>query len=76
MSKRSGMGIGSTAAVGITTGNTTVINVSYVGNFVVPSQEIALKGNQRGQGTGNSGFTDNEAVDSLALHSHALLNFK
>ena len=38
------MGIESTAAVGVTTGNTTVINVSYVGNFVVPSQEITLKG--------------------------------
>ena len=69
--RRSGMGIESTAAVGITTGNTTVINVSYVGNFVVPSQEIALKGKPAWtKGTGNSGFTDNEAVDSLALHSH------
>ena len=69
--RRSGMGIQSTAAVGVTSGNTTTIDVSYVGNFIVPSQEVALKGKPAWtKGTGNSGFTDSESVDSLALHSH------
>ena len=69
--RRSGMGIESNAAVGVTSGNTTTIDVSYVGNFIVPSQEIALKGKPAWtKGTGNSGFTDSESVDSLALHSH------
>ena len=56
---------------GTTTGNTTVINLSYAGLFNVPSQDIALKGKPSWtKGTNNSGFTDSEAVDSLALHSH------
>lgn len=69
--RRSGMGIVATPTAGTTTGNTTVIPVSYTGNFTVPSQEIALKGKPAwSKGTNNSGFTDPEAVDSLALHSH------
>ena len=69
--RRSGMGIISTPTAGSTTGNTTVINLSYSGTFNVPSQEIALKGKPSwSKGTNNSGFTDSEAVDSLALHSH------
>lgn len=69
--RRSGMGIEASATAGTTTGNTVVIPVSYTGNFVVPSQEISLKGKPAWtKGTNNSGFTDQEAVDSLALHSH------
>ena len=69
--RRSGMGIEATATAGTTQGNTTVIPVSYTGNFTVPSQEIALKGKPAWtKGTNNTGFTDQEAVDSLALHSH------
>ena len=69
--RRSGMGIEASATAGTTTGNTVVIPVSYTGNFVVPSQEIALKGKPAWtKGTNNSGFTDLEAVDTLALHSH------
>lgn len=69
--RRSGMGIISTPTAGTTTGNTTIIPVSYSGTFNVPSQEIALKGKPAwSKGTNNSGFTDSEAVDSLALHSH------
>ena len=69
--RRSGMGITATATAGTTTGNTTVIQLSYVGTFTVPSQEIALKGKPSWtKGTNNSGFTDVESVDSLALHSH------
>ena len=69
--RRSGMGIISTPTAGTTVGNTTTIPVSYGGTFNVPSQEIALKGKPAwSKGTNNSGFTDEEAVDSLALHSH------
>ena len=69
--RRSGMGIVATPTAGTTTGNTTVINLSYAGLFNVPSQDIALKGKPSWtKGTNNSGFTDSEAVDSLALHSH------
>lgn len=69
--KRAGMGIEAGASVGTTVGNTTTIEVSYVGNFVVPSQEISLKGKPSwSKGTNNTGFTDNESVDSLGLHSH------
>ena len=69
--RRAGMGIEASATAGTTTGNTTVIPVSYTGNFTVPSQDIALKGKPAWtKGTNNSGFTDSEAVDSLALHSH------
>ena len=69
--RRSGMGIEASSTAGTTTGNTVVIPVSYTGNFIVPSQQIALKGKPAWtKGTNNSGFTDSEAVDSLALHSH------
>jgi len=69
--RRSGMGIEASSTAGTTTGNTVVIPVSYTGNFIVPSQEISLKGKPAWtKGTNNSGFTDSEAVDSLALHSH------
>ena len=69
--RRSGMGITATPTAGVTTGNTTVIQLSYVGTFAVPSHEIPLKGKPSwSKGTNNSGFTDQEAVDSLALHSH------
>jgi len=69
--RRSGMGIEASATAGSTTGNTTVIPVTYTGNFIVPSQEIAIKGKASySKGTNNSGYTDVEAVDSLALHSH------
>lgn len=69
--KRSGMGITSSATAGTTTGNTTVIQLSYVGSFTVPSKEIELKGKPAWtKGTNNSGFTDQESVDSLGLHSH------
>ena len=63
------MGIESSAIAGSTTGNTTVIPVSYTGSFTVPSQEIPLQGKPAwSKGTG--GFTDSEAVDSQALHAH------
>ena len=53
--RRSGMGIISTPTAGATTGNTTVINLSYSGTFNVPSQEIALKGKPSwSKGTNNS----------------------
>lgn len=69
--RRSGMGIEATATAGTTTGNTTVIPVSYTGNFNVPSQEIALRGKPAWtKGFNNTGFTDEEGVDSLAVHSH------
>ena len=69
--RRSGMGIESSAIAGSTTGNTTVIPVSYTGAFTVPSQQISLQGKPAwSKGTGNSGFTDSEAVDSQALHAH------
>ena len=69
--RRSGMGIESSAIAGTTTGNTTVIPVSYTGNFTVPSQEINLQGKPAwSKGTNNLGFTDSEAVDSQALHAH------
>ena len=69
--RRSGMGIISTPTAGTTVGNTTTIPVSYAGTFNVPSQEIALKGKPAwSKGANNSGFTDSEAVDSLALHSN------
>ena len=65
------MGIESSAIAGSTTGNTTVIPVSYTGAFTVPSQQISLQGKPAwSKGTGNSGFTDSEAVDSQALHAH------
>lgn len=68
---RSGMGIEATPVVGSTTGATTVIPVTYTGNFNIPSQEISIKGKPSwSKGTNNSGYTDNESVDSLALHSH------
>lgn len=69
--RRSGMGIEASATAGTTTGNTTVIPVTYTGNFVVPSQEIAIKGKPSWtKGTNNSGYTDVESIDSLGLHSH------
>ena len=69
--RRSGMGIESSSVAGTTTGNTTVIPVSYTGAFTVPSQEIALQGKPAwSKGTNNSGFTDSESVDSQAMHSH------
>ena len=69
--RRSGMGIESSAIAGSTTGNTTVIPVSYTGAFTVPSQQISLQGKPAwSKGTGNSGFTDSEAADSQALHAH------
>lgn len=69
--RRSGMGIEASATVGTTTGNTTVIPVSYTGTFNVPSQDISLKGKPSwSKGTNNTGFTDDEAVDPLAIHSH------
>jgi len=69
--RRSGMGIISTPTAGTTVGNTTTIPVTYAGSFNVPSQDIALKGKPAwSKGANNSGFTDSEAVDSLALHSH------
>ena len=50
------MGIEAGASVGTTVGNTTTIEVSYVGNFVVPSQEISLKGKPSwSKGTNNTG---------------------
>jgi hypothetical protein len=69
--RRSGMGIEASSTAGTTAGNTVTIPVTYTGNFVVPSQEISLKGKPSWtKGTNNSGYTDEEAVDSLALHSH------
>lgn len=69
--RRSGMGIEASATAGTTTGNTTVIPVTYTGNFIIPSQEISIKGKPSWtKGTNNSGYTDVEAVDSLGLHSH------
>ena len=69
--RRSGIGIEASSVAGSTTGNTTVIPVSYTGSFTVPSQEINLQGKPAwSKGTNNSGFTDSEAVDSLAIHSH------
>ena len=69
--RRSGMGIEASSTAGTTAGNTVTIPVTYTGNFIVPSQEIALKGKPSwSKGTNNSGYTDEEAVDSLALHSH------
>lgn len=68
---RSGIGIEATPTAGTTTGTTTVIPVTYTGNFTIPSQEISIKGKPSwSKGTNNSGYTDNESVDSLALHSH------
>jgi len=69
--RRSGMGIEASATAGTTTGNSTVIPITYTGNFIIPSQEIAIKGKPSyKKGTNDSGYTDVEAVDSLALHSH------
>ena len=69
--RRSGIGIEASSTAGTTAGNTVTIPVTYTGNFIIPSQEIALKGKPSwSKGTNNSGYTDVEAVDSLALHSH------
>ncbi len=69
--RRSGMGIESSSVAGTTTGNTTVIPVSYTGAFTVPSQEINLQGKPAwSKGSLGTGFTDLESVDSAAIHAH------
>ena len=61
--KRSGIGIEATSNVG------TIAQVTYTGNFVVPSQTIPLKGKPSFE-WGNDGYTDTEAVDASAIHPH------
>ena len=61
--KRSGIGIEATSNVG------TVAQVTYTGNFIVPSQVIPLKGKPSWE-WGNDGYTDIEAVDASAIHPH------
>ena len=61
--KRSGISIEATSNVG------TVAQVTYTGNFIVPSQTIPLKGKPSWE-WGNDGYTDTEAVDASAIHPH------
>jgi len=61
--KRSGMGVEATSNVG------EVATVTYSGKFIIPPQTFALKG-KAAYTWGNSGYTDSEAVDTLALHPH------
>ncbi len=61
--KRSGIGIEATSNVGQSA------RVSYTGKFVIPPQTIKLKG-KPGYTWGNTGYTDSESVDSLAIHPH------
>ena len=69
--RRSGMGIESSSVAGTTVGNTTTIPVSYTGAFTVPSQEISLQGKPAWtKGSLGTGFSDLEAVDTAAIHSH------
>lgn len=61
--RRSGIGIDATSNVG------TTAQVTYTGDFIVPSQTIPLKG-KPGWSWGNDGYTDIEAVDNSAIHPH------
>lgn len=61
--KRSGIGISATSNVG------DIAQVTYTGNFIVPSQTIPLKGKPAWE-WGNDGYTDTESVDANAIHPH------
>ncbi len=64
---RSGIGI-EAQAIAATNG---VIDVSYTGNFVVPSVEMSMRGRPTWTvGTAAGKRTEIEAVDSTALHGH------
>jgi len=61
--KRSGIAVEATSNVG------SVANVSYSGKFIIPPQTIPLKG-KPAYVWANTGYTDSESVDSLAIHPH------
>ena len=61
--KRSGIGITATSNVG------AIAEVTYTGNFIVPSQTIPLKGKPSWT-WGNDKYTDIEAVDNAGIHPH------
>jgi len=61
--KRSGIGMQASSNVG------SVAQVTYTGNFIVPSQTIPLKGKPSWT-WGNDKYTDTEAVDNAGIHPH------
>ena len=64
---RSGIGI-EAQAIAATNG---VIDVSYTGNFVVPSVEMSMRGRPTWTvGTSGGRRTEIEAVDGFAMHGH------
>lgn len=61
--KRSGIGIEATSNVG------DIAEVTYSGDFIVPSQVIPLNGKPAWT-WGDNKYTDSESVDAAAIHPH------